>query len=285
MFCVSPSFRIFVSFIFTCSVKPTNAISEASRLFELLKVKQLQVLPEEVALGMCSPTVSPSTSAMNLSDSGNRSPHQQKQQQLLQQQVKGCVALCEESTGITGLFRRAQSIGQSKGQTPEPRRNVIGASSVGAFTEPPASSAPIVAKSPAPTVSYGQSNQGQYVSAPRGGGGGSSDNNTDAGSSLMAEVPDEMLSEYDIRPSEAPSAPSAPPAHGSAIQYGGPGPTAAATGGSTRSEPFASGRLSPLKPSEKSQSLMADLIGGNSNNSSKSNGGEKPAAASVWEDV
>ncbi len=107
----------------------------------------------------------------------------------------------------------------------------------------------------------------------------------DAGSSLMAEVPDEMLSEYDIRPSEAPSAPAA---HGSAIQYGGPagpGPAAAATtttGGSTRSEPFASGRLSPLKPSEKSQSLMADLIGGNS---SKSNGGEKPAAASVWEDV
>ena len=255
-------------FVIAGSVKPTNAISEASRLFELLKVKQLQVLPEEVALGMCSPSVSPSTSAMNLSDSGSKSPHQQ-------QQVKGCVALCEESTGITGLFRRAQSIGQSKGQTPEPRRNVIGASSVGAFSEPPAS-APVASKSPAPTVSYGQSNQGQYVSAPRV-------TNMDAGSSLMAEVPDEMLSEYDIRPSEAPSASSA---HGSAVQNGGgPGPVAA-SGGSTRSEPFASGRLSPLKPSEKSQSLMADLIGGNNNNSSsKSNGGEKPAAASVWEDV
>lgn len=248
-----------------CSVKPTNAIAEASRLFELLKVKQLQVLPEEVALGMCSPSVSPSTSAMNLSDSGSRSPHhQQKQLQL----VKGCVGLCEESTGINGLFRRAQNIGQSKGQTPEPRRNVIGASSVGAFAEPV--SAPVVAKSPAPTVSYGQNNHSAGSGPVRGG----SSSNMDAGSSLMAEVPDEMLSEYDIRPSEAPSAPSAP--SGSAVH----------AGGSTCSEPFASGRLSPLKPSEKSQSLMADLIGGGSSGSGKSNG-DKPAAAasSVWEDV
>lgn len=261
-----------------CSVKPTNAISEASRLFELLKVKQLQVLPEEVALGMCSPTVSPSTSAMNLSDSGSRSPHQQKQPT----QAKGFVALCEESTGINGLFRRAQSIGQSKGQTPEPRRKVIGASSVGAFSEPVAAASKASSTAATTTPASTSSHSHQSSAAVRGGGASSS---MEAGSSLMAEVPDEMLSEYDIRPSEAPTPTSTNNTKtnaNSASVHGG-GANAGAGGSTTRSEPFASGRLSPLKPSEKSQSLMADLIGGGS--SSGKGLGDKPAAASVWEDV
>lgn len=217
-------------------------------------MKQLQVLPEEVALSMCSPSVSPSTTMMNLSDSAAALSVAAKSS------GRGNVTLCDESTGVNGLFRRAQAIGQGTKQVAEPRRNVIG----GGVSSAPAPVSPVTRHVPQ------QQQQQQTVAGSGGLGGG------DGGSSLMAEVPDELLSEYNIRPSEDIPAPL-PPARNSPV----PGTAAPAP---ARADPFSSRRLSPLKPSEKSQSLMADLMG-----SSPASGEASPTPAakqaSVWEDV
>jgi len=241
------------------SVKPTTAIAEASRLFDLLKVKQLQVLPEEVALGMCSPSVSPSTTMMNLSDSAAALSVSSKSSS------RGNVTLCDESTGVSGLFRRAQSIGQGNKQVAEPRRNVIGGGGIATPTP----------SAPATTNSVVRPQPQQQAQAASEGMGGGSTGNMDGGSSLMAEVPDELLSEYNIRPSEDIPAPLP-------LSRNSPVPGAAAP---ARADPFSSRRLSPLKPSEKSQSLMADLMGGSP--ASAGDASPTPAAkqASVWEDV
>lgn len=225
-------------------------------------MKQLQVLPEEVALSMCSPSVSPSTTMMNLSDSAAALSVSSSKSS-----SRGNVTLCDESTGVSGLFRRAQSIGQGTKQVAEPRRNVIG----GGGAPAPTPSAPAAVNNVVRT-------QQQQAHAGSEGLGGGSSGNMDGGSSLMAEVPDELLSEYNIRPSEDTPAPL-PPSRNSPV----PGTAAAAP---ARADPFSSRRLSPLKPSEKSQSLMADLMG-SSPAASAGDASPTPAAkqASVWEDV
>lgn len=218
-------------------------------MFELLGVKQLELIPEDIAATMASPAASPSpvasvadrTAGLSLGDSSAR----------------GAVCLSVESTGITGLFQRAQLIGSNAKAAAEPARRIIG----GATPSAPAATAegtnngnPLARRGSA-VMKQQQEQQAQLQrqdSSPRAGGAAASSES----SSLMAEVPDELLSDYNIRPSEDHPLPAAP----------------------ARSAPAASGRLSPLKPSEKSQSLMADLMGG----STSTDGGKK---VSVWEDV
>lgn len=247
---------------FVLSMKPTNAIAEASRTFELMRVKQLQMLPEDICAGMTSPSLSPSSTSLNLADAtaslslsatGPASPSSGGSSE------RGAVSLCPESTGIHGLFQRAQVIGRPGDSSNTPRKGVIGAAVTATAAVSAASSEgggnPLARRGSA-VMKHQQ--QQQQASAP----------SMDGGSSLMAEVPDEMLSAYNIRPSEDTPLPA-------------PVPSRAAP---ARADPFSAHRLSPMKPSEKSQSLMADLMGGDATSSG-------PAAAhaakqsSVWEDV
>lgn len=247
-------------------MRPTGAIAEASRTFELMRVKQLQLIPEHVSAGMTSPSLSPnnsssslnlveSTAALALSATGPASPGSGSSE-------RGTVALCADSTGITGLFQRAQSIGQQgKGPALESSpRKIIGAPVIASAAPAPNSEGggnPLARRGSA-VMKHQQQQQQQQPSAP----------STEGGSSLMAEVPDEMLSAYNIRPSEDTPPPMPAPVPSRA--------------GPARADPFSAHRLSPMKPSEKSQSLMADLMGGGDAGAAAA----APAkSSSVWEDV
>ena len=232
------------------------AITEANRTFDLLKVKQLELIPEDITESMASPSLSPSNSHgfLNMTDSTSAmsiSPASPSASSL----SRGAVSLCPESSGMSGLFARAQAIGQQKGAASEQQvaRRIIGGTPSSPAHNQEGGGNPLARRGSAVMK---QQQQQQAVQSPQGGaaaGLGSSDS-----SSLMAEVPDDELSAYNIRPSEDVAVAPA------------------------RVEP--AGRLSPLKPSEKSQSLLADLMGGAGDSSSD----KKPASAassSVWEDV
>jgi hypothetical protein len=237
-------FLILVCFLFSvvcgsfhrvlCSMTPGSAVAETCRMLDLLKLKSLEQLPETIA--------------GDSSGAGNNA------------------GLSAESSGMSGLFRRAQAIGSglSGAQAQVPVRRVIG----GPSEAHGAASSSLSSKRHSAVIMHQQQQQqpaeavGAQAPTPAaaqsfGGGGGGGD------SSLMAEVPDDMLSSLDIRPSEDLPAGA------------GRVPIAADN----------AGRLSPLKPSEKSQSLMADLLGGGggaaadeaSSTSGKSKGG------SVWD--
>jgi hypothetical protein len=238
------------------SAKPAAAISEANRMFDLLKVKQLEIVPEDVAGAVTSPSLSPSPSnnSLNFAESVAAMT-------LSAAQASNSVALCAESSGICGLFPRAQAIGQ-QGQstaTGGSVRRIIGGPATVAASVPSANEGggnPLARRGSAVM----KQQQPQAESSPRVAGAGASE-----GSSLMEEVPDELLSAYNIRPSEDVTPPPAPaPAAG-------------------RADPFATRRLSPLKPSEKSQSLMADLMGAPAPSAARATS-PKPSS-SVWEDV
>ena len=250
-------------------MKPTNAVAEASRTFELMRVKQLQLIPDHISAGMTSPSLSPSPSStslnladstaamsMSLSATGPASPSSGSSE-------RGAVALCTESAGIRGLFQRAQSIGRPGLESSNsPRKNVIGAAS--SSTAVPAASSegggnPLARRGSA--VMKHQQQQQPQPSAP----------SVDGGSSLMAEVPDELLSAYNIRPSEDTPLPLPAPV-----------PSRAAP---ARADPFSAHRLSPMKPSEKSQSLMADLMGGGDAGAGGAPSAPAKQSSSVWEDV
>ena len=217
-------------------------------MFELLKVKQLEQIPVDITAGFSSPALSPSATALNLADSAS-SLSINDMSSIYQ---RGSVLLSPDSAGVSGLFARAQAIGQ-QGKTPADVavRRIIGAAPASPIT-------------PNRQSSEGQSGnplarRGSAVAKPQHAHGAD-------GSSLMAEVPDEMLSAEDTRPSYAVTAP--PQSGGNAL--------------ASSVETFSSGRLSPLKPSEKSQSLMADLMGGGGVTSDSNSGKKSP---SVWEDV
>lgn len=225
-------------------------------MFDLLKVKQLEIVPEDVAGAVTSPSLSPSPSNNSLNFAEGVAA-----MNLSAAQASNSVTLCAESSGISGLFPRAQAIGQ-QGKSAAAEgvvRRIIGGPASVAASVPSASNEgggnPLARRGSAV-----MKQQQQAESSPRVAGGGASE-----GSSLMEEVPDELLSAYNIRPSEDVTPPAAPsPAAG-------------------RADPFATRRLSPLKPSEKSQSLMADLMGAPAQPSARSTS-PKPSS-SVWEDV
>jgi hypothetical protein len=234
-------------------VRPAAAIAESNRTFELLAVKQLELIPDDVAFTMASPEVanSPTSPSLSLSDSAAGLS-------LGDGSARGAVALSADSTNMKGLYQRAQQIGTGA-KAADPVRRIIGAqapSSPHAGGEGGNSGNPLARRGSA--VIKQQQEQQQQAQLQRPGGS--------EGSSLMAEVPDDMLSDYNIRPSEDVPA-SAPPA---------------------RSDPFAARRLSPLKPSEKSQSLMADLMGGGGGGGGGGSSGGATGdnkKGSVWEDV
>jgi hypothetical protein len=228
-------------------------------MFDLLKVKQLEIVPEDVAGAVTSPSLSPSPSNSSLNFAEGVAA-----MNLSAAQASNSVTLCAESSGISGLFPRAQAIGQ-QGKSAAAEgvvRRIIGGPASVAASVPSAGAEgggnPLARRGSA--VMKQQQQQQQAESSPRVAGAGASE-----GSSLMEEVPDELLSAYNIRPSEDVTLPAAPsPAAG-------------------RADPFAARRLSPLKPSEKSQSLMADLMGAPAQSSARSTS-PKPNS-SVWEDV
>lgn len=282
-----------VQFFTEVNMKPTSAVSEASRTFELMRVKQLQQLPDHIAAGMASPSLSPSsttldltdsTSAMALSATGPASPSSGGSS------VRGAVALCPESTGTSGLFRRAQEIGKPGSVDADtPRKRVIGAATTSSgvpVASPEGGGNPLARRGSAV-----MKQQQQQAASPAPSGGGSSSSSADGGSSLMAEVPEEMLSAYNIRPSEDTPLPLPMAAPVPTRAGGGSGAAAAAAAGAApaRADPFSAQRLSPMKPSEKSQSLMADLMGAPSPSSDSTaaaaaaGGGAAATQSSVWD--
>mmetsp|Transcript_29587 Transcript_29587/g.49950 ORF Transcript_29587/g.49950 Transcript_29587/m.49950 type:complete len:89 (-) Transcript_29587:292-558(-) len=88
----------------------------------------------------------------------------------------------------------------------------------------------------------------------------------------MAEVPDEMLDSLDIRPSEDVVAKLGARSGINNVSNGG------ATGTSSS--------MVPLKQSQKTKSLLADLMGGGDGaSSSSSSSPQRGEKSSVWEDV
>ncbi|KAJ1434685.1 hypothetical protein B484DRAFT_417365 [Ochromonadaceae sp. CCMP2298] len=217
-----------LTFFTEMSLSPTSAVDSTCRMLELLRVTQLERLPEDDEDGAPLP------------------------RKFTPPQHLGTVDLCAQSTGVVGLLPRAmQIIAQAKagnggtfavrpaavisstpatsgGGSPNPlaKKRGAGTSAVASFAQQHqfASAASASAASTSPThLASGSS--GTFAGAQG------------EGSSLMSEVPDDMLMALDIRPSEDIRKLVVPV---------------------------------PLKDSAKSRSLLADLTGGGGAAGSKS---------------
>mmetsp|Transcript_24535 Transcript_24535/g.40906 ORF Transcript_24535/g.40906 Transcript_24535/m.40906 type:complete len:746 (+) Transcript_24535:103-2340(+) len=178
------------------------------------------------------------------------------------------------ATTTTTTTTSANSIGDGTStgaQPPSPSSNPLLFKRRGppaSVTTPPATPPPSAAAADgAGVVSDGNNHHNTASSSSSSGGGG-----VGGGGSLMAEVPDEMLDSLDIRPSEDVVAKLGARSGINNVSNGG------ATGTSSS--------MVPLKQSQKTKSLLADLMGGGDGaSSSSSSSPQRGEKSSVWEDV